>query len=80
MANTSLHIKRIQQEIKEFQQNPSPNFHAAPIGEDIHIWHFTIRGPPDTEFAGGLYHGKIELPSEYPMKPPSIFFITVRIS
>eukprot|EP00985_Skeletonema_marinoi_P027498 scaffold22676_cov85-Skeletonema_marinoi.AAC.1 len=39
-------------------------------------WHFTIRGPADSEFAGGVYHGKILLPPEYPFKPPNIVFCT----
>jgi hypothetical protein len=39
-------------------------------------WHFTIRGPRDTEFEGGVYHGRIVLPPEYPMKPPSIMLLT----
>lgn len=39
-------------------------------------WHFTIRGAPDTDFAGGVYHGRILLPPEYPFKPPNIVFLT----
>lgn len=39
-------------------------------------WHFTIRGPPGTEFDGGLYHGRIVLPHEYPFKPPAIMLLT----
>jgi len=39
-------------------------------------WHFTIRGPADSEFAGGVYHGRILLPPEYPFKPPNIVFLT----
>ena len=42
-------------------------------------WHFTVRGPPDTEFDDGRYHGRITLPPEYPMKPPSIILLTVRM-
>lgn len=38
--------------------------------------HFTIRGAPDTVFAGGIYHGRILLPPEYPFKPPHIVFLT----
>jgi ubiquitin-conjugating enzyme E2 J1 len=38
--------------------------------------HFTIRGPEDTEFAGGVYHGRIVLPSDYPFKPPGIMMLT----
>ena len=40
-------------------------------------WHFTIRGPPDSEYEEGIYHGKIEFPVEYPFKPPDLYFITV---
>jgi len=39
-------------------------------------WHFTILGPKDSEFEGGHYHGRIILPTEYPMKPPSIIMLT----
>lgn len=39
-------------------------------------WHFTIRGADDTDFAGGIYHGRILLPPEYPFKPPNIVFLT----
>jgi hypothetical protein len=30
------------------------------------------RGPPDSPFAGGEYHGVLLFPSEYPFKPPGI--------
>jgi len=30
----------------------------------------------DSDFEGGIYHGRIILPSEYPFKPPNIAFLT----
>ena len=45
--------------------------------DNLFEWHFTVRGPPDTDFADGRYHGRIILPAEYPMKPPSIMLHTV---
>ena len=45
--------------------------------DNLFEWHFTVRGPPDSDFAGGRYHGRITLPPEYPMKPPSIMLLTV---
>ena len=30
------------------------------------------RGPPDSAYAGGEYHGQLIFPSEYPFKPPGI--------
>jgi ubiquitin-conjugating enzyme E2 J1 len=38
--------------------------------------HFTIRGAEGTDFEGGVYHGRILLPPEYPFKPPHIVFLT----
>lgn len=45
--------------------------------DNLFEWHFTIRGPEDSEFEGGIYHGRIILPPDYPMKPPSIILLTV---
>jgi ubiquitin-conjugating enzyme E2 J1 len=33
-------------------------------------------GPRDSEFEGGIYHGRIQLPSDYPFKPPSFMLLT----
>ena len=57
-------------------KDPSNDFVANPIKDDMFCWHFTIRGPPDTEFEGGLYHGIIKLPMSYPNRPPNIMFLT----
>lgn len=46
--------------------------------DNLFEWHFTILGPADTPFEGGRYHGRVVLPSDYPMKPPSILMLTVR--
>ena len=74
MATTTL--RRIQADLREISTDPSPNYHAHPLEDNMFEWHFTIRGPPATEFEGGLYHGRILLPTEYPFKPPNIVFLT----
>ena len=48
------------------------------LQDNLFEWHFTIRGPADSDFENGVYHGRIILPPEYPMKPPSIILLTVR--
>ncbi|AQL07157.1 Ubiquitin-conjugating enzyme E2 32 [Zea mays] len=69
-------VKRILQEVKEMQSNPSPDFMSLPLEEDIFEWQFAILGPRDSEFEGGIYHGRIQLPSDYPFKPPSFMLLT----
>ncbi|KAL3505636.1 hypothetical protein ACH5RR_031018 [Cinchona calisaya] len=69
-------VKRILQEVKEMQSNPSDDFISLPLEENIFEWQFAIRGPGDSEFEGGIYHGRIQLPSEYPFKPPSFMLLT----
>uniref|UniRef100_A0A383WFP1 UBC core domain-containing protein n=1 Tax=Tetradesmus obliquus TaxID=3088 RepID=A0A383WFP1_TETOB len=69
-------VKRIMQEIKEMQGETCADFMADALEDDIFEWHFVVRGPPDTEFEGGIYHGRILLPSEYPFKPPSFMMLT----
>ncbi|CUA78260.1 ubiquitin-conjugating enzyme E2 J1 [Rhizoctonia solani] len=82
MATRSSHnknnaaVKRILQEAKELLNDPSHEYSAGPLENDIFEWHATLRGAPDTEFEGGLYHCRILLPAEYPFRPPSIMVLT----
>ncbi|XP_024005859.1 ubiquitin-conjugating enzyme E2 32 [Eutrema salsugineum] len=69
-------VKRILQEVKEMQANPSDDFMSLPLEENIFEWQFAIIGPSDTEFEGGIYHGRIQLPADYPFKPPSFMLLT----
>lgn len=74
--SNSTPIKRLLSEFRALKHQPEPEFVAGPIGDDLFIWHFTIKGPRDTPFEGGIYHGKIVFPQQYPMKPPDIYFLT----
>ncbi|KAF1849533.1 UBC-like protein [Cucurbitaria berberidis CBS 394.84] len=70
-------IKRILKEASELSTSPSPDYHAEPVETNLFEWHFTIRGPPSpSAYAGGIYHGRIILPPQYPLRPPSFRFLT----
>ncbi|KAI8980397.1 ubiquitin-conjugating enzyme/RWD-like protein [Pilobolus umbonatus] len=69
-------VKRIMQEAKELADENTYEYDAHPLEDNIFEWHFTVRGPKDTEFAEGRYHGRILLPNEYPFKPPELIFLT----
>ena len=38
-------------------------------------WHFTIKGNEGTVYEGGLYHGYFDIPFDYPLSPPNIYFL-----
>ncbi|KAG8158875.1 hypothetical protein KVR01_011318 [Diaporthe batatas] len=69
-------MKRIMREAQEMSKSPSPDYTAAPLETDLFEWHFTLRGPPGSAYAEGLYHGRIVLPPTYPLRPPSFRFLT----
>ncbi|KAH3975548.1 hypothetical protein HBI56_085550 [Parastagonospora nodorum] len=70
-------IKRILKEASELSVAPSADYHAEPQETNLFEWHFTIRGPPaPSPYAGGIYHGRIILPPQYPLRPPAFRFLT----
>jgi hypothetical protein len=44
----------------------------APLRGNLHEWHFTVSGPVGTVYEGGLYHGRILLPADYPASAPRL--------
>lgn len=68
-------VKRLMREAQELREATEEYF-AQPLDDNLFEWHFTVRGPPDSEFEGGIYHGRVILPPDYPMKPPSIILLT----
>ncbi|KAI0342960.1 UBC-like protein [Trametopsis cervina] len=75
MASKAAH-KRLTKEYVAMQREPPPFVWAVPDEKNILTWNYIIRGPPDSPFAGGEYHGVLLFPSEYPFKPPGIKMLT----
>lgn len=69
-------VQRLQKEFRALCKEPVPHIVARPSPSDILEWHFALEGSEDTPFAGGVYHGKLEFPPDYPFKPPAIFMFT----
>ena len=69
-------MRRIMKEYRDIKANKQVFVYAEPLEKEPFQWHFTIRGPTKTDYEGGIYHGLVSLPYEYPMKPPYIMFFT----
>jgi len=68
--------KRLTKEYINIQKSPPAYLFARPLESNILEWHYVLKGPPETPYFGGEYHGKLVFPSDYPFKPPSIRMIT----
>ncbi|KAK2936350.1 hypothetical protein FoTM2_004294 [Fusarium oxysporum f. sp. vasinfectum] len=69
-------IRRILREAAEISNSPSADYTAEPLESDLFEWHFTLKGPPNSVYSNGIYHGRIVLPPTYPLRPPSFRFMT----
>ncbi|XP_033641864.1 ubiquitin-conjugating enzyme E2 J2-like [Asterias rubens] len=67
---------RLKQDYMRIKKDPVPYVTASPLSSNILEWHYVVRGPEGTPYEGGLYHGKLVFPREFPFKPPSIYMIT----
>ncbi|PBJ71232.1 ubiquitin-conjugating enzyme [Trypanosoma cruzi cruzi] len=68
-------IRRLAKEKQKLDESRVRDFYACPLN-DIFEWHFTLQGPPNSPYEGGLYHGAIMFPRNYPFSPPDIIFLT----
>ncbi|KAL1995140.1 hypothetical protein VTN49DRAFT_1327 [Thermomyces lanuginosus] len=78
MSATTRRLMKEAAELSASSPSPSPHFFAHPVSDsNLFDWHFTIAGPPaPSPYAGGVYHGRIVLPPQYPLRPPSFRFLT----
>ena len=67
--------KRIQRELAAGSSTPELITSRA-SGEDLLTLHYVLRGPKDTPFEGGFFHGLLKFPDDYPLKPPGIIMLT----
>ena len=49
---------------------------AKIVGDDIRHWKGKIFGPDDTPYFGGIFIVDINIPPDYPFKPPKMKFDT----
>lgn len=69
--------KRIMKELQAVKDDPEAHIGLSFVNEaDIHHLKGTFLGPPGTPYENGKYYIDIEVPMEYPFKPPKMKFDT----
>lgn len=46
------------------------------LPQDLMVWNAKINGPPNTPFEKGIFNIMLKFDTDYPIKPPSVKFIT----
>jgi ubiquitin-conjugating enzyme E2 J2 len=69
-------LSRLRQDYLRLKKDPIPYIVAEPLPNNILEWHYIVRGPESSPYHGGMYHGKLKFPPEFPFRPPSIYMIT----
>lgn len=70
-------LRRLMAEYRQLTLNPPDGIIAGPIDEENFFeWEAVIMGPEDTCFEGGVFCAKLTFPSDYPLSPPKMRFIS----
>jgi len=69
-------LSRLRQDYLRLKKDPVPYIVAEPMPNNILEWHYLVRGPENSPYEGGIYHGKLKFPPEFPFRAPSIYMIT----
>ncbi|XP_066928146.1 ubiquitin-conjugating enzyme E2 J2-like [Clytia hemisphaerica] len=68
---------RLRQDYMRIKKDPVPYIIGAePLPSNILEWHYVIKGPENSLYEGGYYHGKLVFPKDFPFKPPKIMMMT----
>ncbi|KAJ2361530.1 E2 ubiquitin-protein ligase peroxin 4 [Coemansia sp. RSA 2611] len=70
--------KRLLKELSDTRKGLSDELASlAPAADDSLLqWTAELHGPRDTPYAGGLFRLRIDIPEQYPIKPPILTFVT----
>ncbi|KAL4873927.1 hypothetical protein BDV12DRAFT_158765 [Aspergillus spectabilis] len=73
--------QRLLRELKDYSTSPNEALlHLGPINEDdLFTWEAVLKGVKGTPYEDGLWSLSIQIPTNYPLSPPTIRFVT-RIS
>jgi len=68
--------KLLQNQFKKIQQEPVEGIAVELSDDNLHEWKVFIEGPKETFYEGGIFQLAMKFPSDYPMSPPTVTFIS----
>ncbi|KYR01925.1 ubiquitin-conjugating enzyme E2 [Tieghemostelium lacteum] len=68
--------KRLQKEITDILKTPPTWCTAQVVGDNLHKWKATVIGPENSPYEKGNFEIELDIPVDYPFKPPALKFTT----
>lgn len=75
-AMSSSFHRRIKKDIELIKKEPVEGIFVETDEEKLDVMYAVIVGPKGTPYEGGFFYFIIRFPEQYPMKPPSVKFMT----
>jgi len=76
-AQENMMMARLRKELMDItMQQQNLGFSAFPSGDSLLAWNAIIQGPQDCVYEGLSFRLKIDFPSDYPLRPPKVKFLT----
>ena len=70
-------LKRLMNEYKTIKKDPNYYYSVSPSEENFLNWSFSIIGPNETIYEGGIFKGNIIFKEDYPIRAPKVNFINI---
>lgn len=68
--------RRMKRELEMLSHGAAPGIAAWPCGDSMDHLEGEIVGADGTPYSGGVFRVDVQVPAEYPLKPPSVRFVT----
>ncbi|KAJ7619522.1 ubiquitin-conjugating enzyme [Roridomyces roridus] len=67
----------LRRQLTELTKHPVEGFSAGLVDDDnLYEWEIIIIGPADTLYEGGIFKARMTFPTEFPLLPPKMRFVT----
>ncbi|EGG18408.1 ubiquitin-conjugating enzyme E2 [Cavenderia fasciculata] len=76
MSVPSTASRRLQKEYQDLLKTPQGWMSASVVGDNLHKWKATVIGPEGSPFEKGTFEIDLDIPNDYPFKPPALKFTT----
>ena len=67
--------RRILYDLKNLKKNPLSGIIVEPVEGNLFLLHGTITGSPGTPYEGYMWEIRMNIPQDYPFKPPTFNFV-----